>query len=792
MKGGILYCNDLVCSVRLILIMKRIILLLLVLIAAQHSQAQNACSCFVKGTVRDQHSNQPIAGATVLLVGQNNGVFTDEKGQYQIGNLCPGSYELECRIVGYGTFRQKLDLTAGHEENFNLKEEEVHLKDVEITAHRTDAPASQPLVTLSGNDLEQTRGQNLGESLKGITGITSMQTGSSISKPVIHGMHSNRVLIMNNGVRQEGQQWGSEHAPEIDPFVATRLSVVKGAAGVRYGSDAIGGVILVEPQELPFNKSISGELNTVGFSNGRQGVASGTLQGGIKGFSGFGWRAQGTIKRGGNIQTPNYFLDNTGLSEKNFSLSAGYRKKGFGVDLFYSRFDTQIGIFSGSHIGSVTDLLNVIKNGEPFVKSGFSYAINRPNQNVTHDLLKAEVHYHFNDGNRIQWTIAEQLNNRNEFDLHRPRNDSIAALNHPELTFKLNTLTNDVVWDHKPISGKITGQVGVSTLYQYNLMSGRPLIPNFNQFNIGLFWIERYAKNGWELEAGARYDYRTLATHRIVSRKQVSNDFSFANFSGTLGATKNLSDKFSARLNFGSAWRAPNVSELFSDGVHHGAAAYEKGDSTLRPEKALNTIGSIRYGGNKLTVELGGYFNYIGDYIYLKPQPDPILTIRGAFPYFKYTQTDAVFEGIDLSVGWEFAKNLTLNSKLSYLRVYDKRNDNYIVMIPPNRLDNGVRYQLPKMGSFTESYFSIGNLFVAQQKRVPPASDFAPPPSAYNLWNIQAGTSIHLTEKNTLEIGLSVQNLFNTVYRDYMNRFRYYSDDMGRNTSIRLKWKFGA
>jgi iron complex outermembrane receptor protein len=122
---------------------------------------------------------------------------------------------------------------------------------------------------------------------------------------------------------------------------------------------------------------------------------SGTVQGGIKGFKGFGWRTQGTIKRGGNIKTPGYYLDNTGISEKNFSLAAGYRHKGLGVDVFYSRFDTQIGIFSGSHIGSVTDLLNVIKNGEPFVKSGFSYAIGRPNQNVTHELLKAETHYHF-------------------------------------------------------------------------------------------------------------------------------------------------------------------------------------------------------------------------------------------------------------------------------------------------------------------------------------------------------------------------------------------------------------
>jgi iron complex outermembrane receptor protein len=773
--------------------MKRLALLTILLFGSYFSRGQNnACGCFVKGVVLDQHTHLPIVGATVVIVGQNQGVFTDANGHYQINNLCPGSYVLEARIVGYSTFRQKLDLKGGHEENFDLMEQEVHLKDVKITAHRTDSPASQPLITLSGTDLEQTRGKTLGESLKGITGVTTLQTGSSISKPVIHGMHSNRILIMNNGVRQEGQQWGSEHAPEIDPFVATRLSVVKGAAGVRYGSDAIGGVILVDPEELPFNQPITGEINMVGFSNGRQGVSSATIQGGIKGLQGFGWRAQGTLKRGGNLRTPRYFLDNTGLSENNFSISAGYRKKGFGLDFFYSRFDSSIGIFSGSHIGSITDLLEILKNGEPFIKSGFSYDIKRPNQNVTHNLIKAETHYHFNDGNRLQWTIAQQLNDRNEFDLHRPKNDSLASLNRPELTFKLNTLTNDVIWDHKPIARKVAGQVGVSTLYQYNLMSGRPLIPNFNQFNIGIFWIERYVKDKWELEAGIRYDYRTLTTHRLVNKVKVSNAFHFSNFSGTLGATRTLTDHLSARVNLGSAWRAPNVSELFSDGVHHGAAAYERGDATLRPEKALNTIASIKYSAGKTSIEVGGYINYISDYIYLKPQQEPILTIRGAFPYFIYTQTDAIFKGVDLSVDLPIARNLKLVSKMSYLRVYDRQNDNYLVMIPANRWDNELRYEFSKIGKWHSNFVSMGNLMVAKQKRVPVASDFAEPPAAYALWNIQAGTSLHISEKNSLEIGITIQNLFDTVYRDYLNRFRYYADDLGRNTSIRLKWKFGS
>jgi iron complex outermembrane receptor protein len=187
--------------------------------------------------------------------------------------------------------------------------------------------------------------------LKGISGVQSLQTGSSISKPIIHGMHSSRVIILNQGVRQEGQQWGSEHAPEVDPFVSKNIQVIKGPAGLRYGGDAIGGLILMEPNSLPDTSGISGEAQTIFFTNGRQFVTSGMLEGGFKNVNGWGWRVQGTLKNGGNIKTANYNLANTGVEEQNFSTALGYKNQKFGTDLFISRFQSIIGIYSGSHIG---------------------------------------------------------------------------------------------------------------------------------------------------------------------------------------------------------------------------------------------------------------------------------------------------------------------------------------------------------------------------------------------------------------------------------------------------------
>ncbi len=768
-----------------------IVLLLLGTPAPDTAGQAPSCVCFIRGVVVDQHNRQPVPGVTVFLRGQNKGAVTDARGAYLIDGLCPGQYVLEGRIIGYNHFQVPVNLREGHEENFSLHEEEVHLKEIEVAAQRVQAPATQPLATLTGRELYQTRGLSLGESLKSIPGVSTLQTGSTISKPVIHGLHSNRVLILNNGIRQEGQQWGSEHAPEIDPFIANRISVVKGAAGVRYGSDAIGGVILVEPATLPYQRGLTGEVNLAGFSNGRQGVASALVQSGVKGRHEIAWRAQGTLKNGGNTRAPSYFLDNTGVREQNFSLAAGYHRKAFGTDIFYSNFHTQTGIFSGSHIGSVTDLLELIRRGEPAVRPGFTRQIGRPYQDTQHELLKAEFHYNLPAGGRLQWLTARQYNYRAEYDLHVPKNDSLAALHRPELTFRLTTYTNDLLWEHRPLAGKLSGQAGASFLYQYNLMSGRPLIPNFDQFTAGLFWIERFLSGGWELEAGARYDLRSLNSYRLINRNEVRDHFRFSNASGTLGVNRSLGTYFSLSYNAGTTWRAPNVSELFSNGVHHGAAAFEEGDAGLKPENALNNILSARFSGGSFTAELGGYLNYIRNYIYLQPQPEPVLTVRGAFPYFKYRQTHASFTGMDAMATWQIHPYVSLQSKLTYLRVYDRKNNDYLVMIPPNRLDSELKLEIPKVLTAKTVSVSVGHLLVSRQSRAPAHSDLLPPPGGYTLWNAQLGGTFPLSDRQELKISLTGYNLLNRSYRDYMNRLRYFADETGRNIGLRIQWVFG-
>ncbi len=328
-------------------------------------------------------------------------------------------------------------------------------------------------------------------------------------------------------------------------------------------------------------------------------------------------------------------------------------------------------------------------------------------------------------------------------------------------------------------------------MYQYNFTDGRPLIPDFEQSNIGMFVIERIVHQKWEWEVGARYDWRKLDVFRFIGTTLDPQQHHFGSWSGTAGMVHNAKEWLSFRVNFGTAWRSPNPNELYSKGVHHGAAAYEEGNDQLKPEIAYNLTSSIDYTGKRFRAELGAYHNLIQNFIYLKPQTEPILTIRGAFPYFKYIQTEATFTGIDLDTEWEIiTKKLIHTQKLAYLRAYDRLENNYLVLIPANRVENGLRWELGKLFHLKNTYLSLNHLWVDKQRRVPPNSDFMEPPSAYHLWSVVAGGDFALPKNHEFQWSVSVQNLFDTSYRDYLNRFRYYAVEQGRNVSLRLKWSF--
>lgn len=769
------------------------------------AKAQN-CSYLVHGTVTDK-GNHPMPGVIVRLLTDSTGTATDTSGSFAFNNVCPGSHSISFESIGYKKIAQTLEVSADRYLTITLSASENELGEVVVNGEKKHELHTVLIDELKGAKLFQNRGSSLGEAMKQMTGLNSLQTGPSLSKPVIHGMHSNRVLIINDGVRQNGQQWGADHAPEIDPFITNKITVVKGAASVRYGADAVGGVVLLEPDAMPSEKGITGNLYAIGASNGHSGVLSGTLQGAFdKKLEGLSWRVQGTVKQAGNSSTRNYYLANTGMKEGDFSATLDYKWKALTFNVFYSQYNARMGIFAGAQSSSPLDLLAKIISPTPLSPSYFTYAINRSYQNVAHDLLKASVNYKLANNAKIDLIFGRQGDLREEFDASLPYTNNADILEKPQVSFKLITHSLDLIYT-SGIKKGFSGSAGLTGTTSGNVFAGiRYLIPNFRDYNGGAFAIERYNYKKFTFEAGARYDYRWLRVYqRNTTTLQLFNTtYNYQNLTGTVGATYRYNAHLSFNGNIGTAWRAPSINEMYINGEHFSSATFEVGDSTMKSERSINTTLSANYIGDKWRVTADLYYNKIGNFIYSSPTGKDTVLISGTFPKFEYLQHNVNIKGLDLSFQYDFAKHLSFQSKTTIVLGYNESIKDYLIYMPANRFQNGVTYQIHKLWKLNEPYLTVENVSVSRQSRVPTpdkgailyttalgsqGSDFAPPPAGYTLFNVNAGFTTPFL-RHLLTVNAGVTNIGNVAYRDYLNRFRYYADDLGANYVLRLKYSF--
>jgi len=763
------------------------------------------------GKVFDAKTGEGLFGATLLVKELNRGTTSKQDGTYSL-LLTNGEHTVQVRFVGYRSTSLRVVLTSDKELNIALESDAIQAEEITITTDKDKeklTESTQSLDVMTKEDLDAHRGQTFGESLKNLAGVSVLQTGVSISKPVIRGLHSQRVLIINAGVRQEGQQWGAEHAPEIDPFSPNEIQLLRGASSVEYGADAIGGVIRSEPKPLPASRSLAGEVMLNAFSNNRQGAISGFLEGGFE--NGLGWRIQGSLRKAGNYASPTYTLANSGFQEQNFSTSLGLTRDFGRFTLYFSRFDTELGIFSGSHIGNTTDLLNAISRGNPATSASFSYTIGLPKQVVTHYLFSLHSDIPLSIG-RLDMRYGWQYNHRREFDLHKGRRRATPD-DPPAYELNLWTYSADIKFHHQPF-GRLIGTVGVSGTTQFNTNSGTSfLIPNFEAYTGGIFLFEELVYDHWVLNGGFRYDYRTQTAYTFTNSRFLQSDAqrNFQTVTLSTGVVYQLLPALSLAFNAGTAWRPPSINELYSYGVHHGTAQFEIGDSTLSVEQSLNIDGTLRYESSRFSAEVSVYRNSISNFIYLFPLAEPVVSVRGAFPSFRYEQANARLYGIDASFKWLMFADLRVEATLSAVRADNLERREPIYQMPSDRLTLLAHYHLPDGSLLKESFLEVGMTLVRRQNRFPtlPVPETFPPffpdeaayreylgllvvpPAGYALFNFSVGTKISIA-KQSLLLSLSIENLFNQRYRDYLSRFRYFADDVGRNIILRFNVPFST
>ena len=791
----------------------RLFALLLLLCCSMQSYSQD-CNNTLYGSLLDIHDGSVLTGATVIVAQTGVGVLTDLDGNFVISNLCSATYQLQISHPSCSTKAFSVLIKDDTQKIFKLEHHLESLNEIIVSGKKTNRATKSIYENLVDQQTITTFSSgSLGDALNSISGVSSLNTGNTVVKPMINGLHSSRVLIINNGVQMQDQEWGAEHAPSIDINAVGTLKVIKGAGALQYGGNAIGGVVIASAPKVPILDSLYGKTILSGSSNGLGGTVSSSLtrsnQNGL--YTAF----QGSLKRYGDFNAPNYNLSNTGVFERNIAATIGFNRIDYGVEAYYSLFKNEIGILRASHIGGAEDQVQAIASPVPSIINDFTYNIDAPRQDVTHHLARIKGFKNIENIGLISLQYDYQQNNRLEFDVRRGSNKDKASV---DLVLDTQTLTIDVASD---ISEKLTTKFGIVGSLQTNYANPetgvRRLIPDYDKYSIAGFASGNYDINQkWVLEAGFRFDYTHMNVFKFYRRsfwqdRGYDNQFSdlvveeignqllvnpkldFYNPSFTIGSKYSFG-LYKLFANYSLSSRAPNASEQFSEGLHHSASRIELGDLQFTSETAHKISLTLQKIGERVNFTITPFATKIDDFILIEPTGIR-QTIRGNFQVWEYRQTQAQMYGLDLDANLSLTDNVRFVHQFSLVKGYDKTSNEPLISMPAANTLNSLVYTNP---NFNNISIAIQSNYVFRQNEFPNTNfevvlpdsiqtvDISTPPSGYHLLNLNITAAI----RPDMQVGLYVNNLLNTSYRNYLNRLRYYADDVGRNITLQLKYNY--
>ncbi len=753
------------------------------------------CELSIQGHVFDFESKLPLSYVNVFIQETSVGTVTDDEGNFLIENICEGEYHLIFSHIGCEAKKRHLVISKDTLLNIELPHSATSLGAVVIHG-KIDNSNTQSSLSINRQMIEDNSNKSLSGLLETESGVQLIKNGSGISKPVVHGLYGNRLTILNNGIVQSGQQWGNDHAPEIDPYVADKITVIKGANAIEYGAGNLGGLILIEPKSIGTEPHLHGQYNYTYETNGR-GHSMNTR---VEKYSPLlAWRISGTLKNYGDRKAVDYFLTNTGVKEANFSvkLEKSWKDKLF-LDFYASTFNTELGVLRGSHIGNTTDLEQALTKDIPFfTEPNFSYTINAPKQQVSHQLAKLKSKYYINEDQIIEFVLAGQLNDRKEFDVRRSGREDIPSLNLKQYSF--DTELSYTRRFKNAVKLKFGNQNNLTDNTNNPDTGILPLIPDYISWKNGFFSTLSTKVNNAHFNLGIRYDYEyqnVLTISSSVPKEIIKYENEFHNVSGLFAIKVDLTNTQTISFNAGYSMRNPGINERYSNGLHQGVSGIEQGDINLDIEKSVkNTLEYKWLPNTKFSINVLGYHQNFTDYIFLNPTEEIRLTIRGAFPVFQYTQTDARIYGLDVSSQFTISHSLFGILKYSYLKGEDNKNNVPLIFLPSNSLFGSFVYRtknaikLSKTVVMDAPEIELNSRLVFKQNNILPEQDFANPPPTYHLVGLKASTNVNF-QTYKIRCFIKADNLLNVKYRDYLNRQRYFADDLGRSITFGLSFKF--
>jgi len=760
------------------------------------------------GKVTDAKSGEPLAGATIYLSDDKAGTSANADGFFEIKNIRAGHHVAEISHTGYSSLVEHIEINGNLEKNFSLSPVIIENQGVIVTgvAGATSIrKAPVPVTSVRKQTLLQTASTNIIDALSHVPGVSQISTGPAISKPVIRGLGYNRVAIMNDGVRQEGQQWGDEHGIELDEMSVNRAEIIKGPASLMYGSDAMAGVIHFITHVPAAEGTMKGNILASYQSNNGLFGLNGNLSGNKQGFN---WNIYGTYKSAGSYKNRyDGRVLNSGFDEKNFGGYIGINKSWGFSHLIFSRFDQHLGLTEGERDDATGRF--ILFGGTPLERIATDEDLKSsklfvPMQRIQHNKLALDNSFSLKKS-RLKLNLAYQSNLRQEFGNPEEPGEK-------ELFFDLKTFNYTLHWQ-LPEMNEWHTTIGVNGMRQANENKGAEvLIPEYNLFDVGAFvYAQRFFKKT-TISGGIRFDNRSVDSKSFVDgteEKFKAFTRSFSNFSGSIGISHEPSDKVTLKANIARGFRAPTLAELASNGAHEGTNRYEYGDNNLRSETSLQTDAGIDLNGEHISLGIAAFYNSISDFIFYRKLEsvyggDSLINVDGEdIPAFKFNQHNAGLSGAELSfdihphpLDWLHFENTVSFVRGKFENAIDG-SDN-LPLIPAARWNSELKVEFKKTGKHLQNFYArleMDNTF--KQNRPFTGFGTETSTSGYTLWHAGAGADVVNTKMKTVfSIHLGLINIADKAYQNHLSRLKYAEENLftgrrgvfntGRNFSVKI------
>lgn len=799
--------------------------------AAAHEETNPAERSTLTGVVTESKTNLPLKGASVYIPDLKLSTATDSAGRFVFQQLPGGNFLVEIKFEGYKSITRNVVLKGNVHLNVMLDETATEINEVVVTGSSKATQIKRnpiPIVSVNHAYLVSNLSTNAIDGIAKIPGVRAVTTGPNVSKPVIRGLGFNRILTLYDGIRQEGQQWGDEHGIEVDPYGIEKVEIIKGPASLSYGSDALGGVVNLLPTPAAPEGKMIGDVTTEYQTNNKYFGGSAML-GATK--NGIEWMARISHKQATNYQNKyDGRVYGTAFNETDASASLGIHRKWGYSHLNFVMYDDLQEIPDGSRDSASRKFTKQISEADtirPIVSDAElnSYHINPLHQHVQHYRLFWNNNIILGSG-RLDVNLGLQKSIRREFS-HPVLSDI------PGLYLQLTTATYDIKY-HLPDQHEWNTTIGINGMFQHNISTNGTdfIIPSYKQFDIGPFIIVKKSLDKLDISGGLRYDLRAYSNDALYTAANPSTGFdmavagpsytgasqvfssykkTFSGVTGSIGATYNFSDRFSVKANLARGFRAPNISEISSNGVHPGTNIYQLGNDHFQPEFSLQEDLGFVFSSRYAVVQLNLFNNSIHNYIYnqkLTGVNGRDSVIVAGNQTFQFLSGKANLYGGELSVDLHPVRALHFENSISLVYGVNKGtatekvtdSTQYLPLIPPAHGTSELRMDFTsKALHLTHGFVKAQVEYYAAQNRIYSAYGTETATPGYTLLNAGIGGSFtNKSGKTFVSVYLMANNLFNTGYQDHLNRLKYFEEypgnpsgrdgiyNMGRNIALKL------